>query len=147
MKQANPISQDLEGPVLGLAWLLFALLISVAAWLVAIPGKRVAQFEDPRRVEFVRSAAGIQDGIDHLRQLERGIVSSRAIPERSDYYRHKRDAARQRIDALARSAATVAETADERTRLDQLAMLTRVADARYQQVLASVSTQTRGEIQ
>jgi hypothetical protein len=152
MKQANPLSPDFHSPALGLAWLLCVLLVAASAWLVAHAGRRAPDADDSRRTEFVRAAAGIQDGVRLLRELERGVLGASALPQRNEYYRQKRAQARSRIDELARNAAALAESREEHVRLEQLAVLTRVADARYEQVLASLRerqtiVQSKGEIQ
>jgi hypothetical protein len=152
MKPAHPLSPDFQSPALGLAWLLCVLLVAASAWLVAHGGRRVADADDSRRTEFVHAAAGIQGGIQQLRELERGMLGASAQPQRNEYYRQKRAQARSRIGELMRNAATLAESSDEHLRLEQLAALTRVADARYEQVLASLRerqtiVQSKGETQ
>jgi hypothetical protein len=51
--------------------------------------------------------------------------------QKSTYYRVRRDEARRRIDELTRSAGALAEGQKDRARVQQLAALVRVADARY----------------
>jgi hypothetical protein len=142
MKPAKPLLQGMDTHGFGLGALLLALLIPASAWLLAYASQAPRESDDLRKVEFVRSAAGIQDRVRLLRELEKNMLASAASPQRSGYYRERREAVRRRIDELAGGAASIADGAQERARLGQLAVLVRVADARYEQVLASARAQS-----
>lgn len=136
MKTALPLQESMVNVRLGLPALLLALTVPLAAWLVA-HAAQPSSANDDRRAEFVRSTAAIEARVRQLGQLERSMLVSAADPRRASYYEQRRDEARHSIDALARSAAALAYGADEHKRVEQLAALVRVADARYDKVLAS----------
>lgn len=131
MRPARPMWQEMQDQAFGLAALLLAILMPASAWMVAQAALLVRPDEDGRRVEFVRATAGIQAGVQLLRQLEKSAGASGASRAKGTYYRERREAARHRIGELSRSAAGIAEGAEERVRLEQLAVLVRVADARH----------------
>lgn len=131
MRPARPMWQEMQDQAFGLAALLLAVLVPASAWMVAQAALLVRPDEDGRRVEFVRATAGIQTGVQLLRQLEKSAAASAASRARGTYYRERREEARRRIGELSRSAAAIAEGAEERARLEQLAVLVRVADARH----------------
>lgn len=136
MKTALPLQESMVNVRLGLPALLLALMVPLAVWLVA-HAAQPSPADDDRHTEFVRSTAAIEARIRLLGELERSVLASAANPRKAAYYRQRRDEARRSIDALSRSAAALAESADERTRVEQLGALVRVADARYDKVLAS----------
>lgn len=137
MKAAKPVWEGMDTHGFGLGALLLALLVPGSAWLVASASMPAPQTDDARRIEFVRSAAGIQGRVHLLRELEKSQLASATSVPKSDYYRQRRAEERQRIDALARRAAAAAEGREEQARLAHLAALVRTADTRYEQILAS----------
>jgi hypothetical protein len=136
MKTALSLQENTVNFRLGLPALLLALMVPLAVWLVAHAAQPSAG-DDDRHAEFVRSSAAIEARVRQLGELERSMLSSAAAPGKATYYRQRRDAARHSIDALSRSAAALAESADEHARVEQLTALVRVADARYDKILAS----------
>ena len=139
MKSARPVWEGIDTHGFGLSALLLALIVPGSAWLVIQASLPAPEAEDARRAEFVRSTAGIQGRVQLLREIEKNVVATAGSTEKAAYFRHRREEARQRISELTRSAASVAEGAQERARLAQLAVLVRAADARYDQVLVSAS--------
>jgi hypothetical protein len=135
VKPAQPAWEGMETHGFGLGALLLALLVPGSAWLVAHAALPAREADEPRRIEFVRSAAGIQGRIHGLRELEKSMPAAAA--QKSRFYGERREEARKRIDELARNAASLADGSEERAWLERLVALVRIADARHDQVLAS----------
>lgn len=136
MKTALPLEDSMMNVRLGLPALLLALMVPLAAWLVA-HAAQPSPANDDRHAEFIRSTAAIEARVRQLGELERSMLASAADPRKASYYEQRRDEARHSIDALSSSAAALADSTDEHKRVEQLAALVRVADARYDKVLAS----------
>ena len=134
MKPAKPFPEGMDTHGFGLGALLLALLVPASVWMVAQAGRAASEPQEPRRVEFVHSAAGIRTQLHVLRETEKALLAAPA--DRNLHYRARHEQARRRIDELSRSAASVAEAGGERARLEELARLVRQADARYDQLLA-----------
>lgn len=141
MKPAQPFPHGMDTHGFGLGALILAFLVPASLWMVAEAATIAAGPQDARRIAFVHAAAGIQGRLQLLREFEKGVVTNAANARKSGYYRERRDEARRRIDALAKSAAALAE-GEERARLGRLEILVRLADARYGQILASAGTET-----
>lgn len=73
------------------------------------------------------------------------MLANAAVPQRAAEYRQMRDEARHRIDELMVQASAAAASGGERGRLEQLAMITRSADARFVQIESSI-IQPKGEL-
>jgi hypothetical protein len=104
--------------------------MGTSAMLVAQAATLPREAAEARRNEFVRAAAGVQGRVQFLRELEKNMLAAPGA-QKSTYYRVRRDEARRRIDELTRSAGALAEGQKDRARVQQLAALVRVADARY----------------
>ena len=141
MKAARGFPQGMDTHGFGLGALMLAFLVPASLWLAAEAASLAARPGDARKIELTRAAAGIQGRLALLRELERRAVASSTNAAKTGYYRERRDAARQQIDQLARSAASIAANADERVRLASLDRLVRVADSRYERALAAAARQ------
>jgi hypothetical protein len=127
-------------PALGLA-----LLVLANVWIGAHGSPQATDAAAGYGLEFLHSAAGIDGRIQIIRRMEKAMLANAAVPWKAIDYRQKRDQARQRIDELMLQASAAAASDGERSRLEQLAMITRRADARYVQI-ASSYIQPKGDM-
>lgn len=123
----------------------FVLLLLTNAWIGAHGSPQAADAAAGHGLEYLHSAAGIDGRIQIIRRMEKAMLANAAVPQRAADYRHKRDQARQRIDELMVQASAAAASDGERNRLEQLAMITRSADARYVQIAGSF-IQPKGDV-
>lgn len=89
--------------------------------------------------DFTHPVAGVYGRIQLLRSLERQLLANAANSERAVLYLRKRQQARLRIDELMLEARAAAGSAAQRRQLEQLAVFTDLADARFALVLAAVA--------
>jgi hypothetical protein len=122
-----------------------ALLLLANIWIAAHGSPQTADAAAGHGLEFLHSAVGIDGRIQIIRRMEKAMLANAAVPQKAADYRQKRDQARQRIDELMVQASAAAASAGERGRLEQLAMITRRADARYVQIAGSF-IQSKGEM-
>jgi len=106
-----------------------AALLLAAVLLCASPSLAARDFAYP--------AAGVYGRIQLLRGLERQLLAAAEQPARAAFYLRKRQEARVRIDELMREAHAAAGSAGQHRQLDTLAVLVRLADARFAEVLAA----------
>jgi hypothetical protein len=135
MRYAGPAAHDFAASVPSLAWMLLVLVMGTGAMLVGQAAALPRASDEGRRAEFVRAAAGVQGRLQFLRELEKSMLAT-PNAQKSGYYLAQRGEARRRIDQLSRSAAAIAVGAEEHARLEQLAVLVRAADTRYDQLSA-----------
>jgi hypothetical protein len=139
MRHTPPSPQDAINAVPGIAWPLLAMLAVAMAWMLGHAALTARADQDARRMEFVRATARIQDAIPFMRELEKKLLASTSSPRTSRYYQERRQEVRGRVDQLGRTAASLADTPQEKAHIERLATVVRVADARYQQVLVSAA--------
>lgn len=119
---------------IGLALLAGAALLLSGGWFGAHGSPRPAAAAQGPNLEFLHSAAGIDGRLQMLRELEKRIVAHTEAPQKAAEYRTRRDATRRRIDELMLQASVAASSDEERRRLEQLAAIARLADARFAQI-------------
>lgn len=123
---------------IGLALLAGAALLLSSGWFGAHGSPQPAAAVQEPNLEFLHSAAGIYGRLQMLRDLEKRILAHAEAPQKAAEYRARRDATRRRIDALMRQASVAATSDRERGRLEQLAAIARLADARFAQIDRSI---------
>ena len=135
MRHNLPSPQNAISAVPGIAWPLLVLLAVALAWMLGQAALTPRADENARRVEFVRATAGIEGAIPFLRELEKKLFASTSSPRTSSYYRERREEVRRRVGQLGKTAASLADTPEEKARVERLETVVRVGDARYQQTL------------
>jgi hypothetical protein len=123
----------------------FALLLLTNIWIGAHGSPQTADEAATHGLEFLQSAAGIDGRIQIIRRMEKEMLANAAVPWKAIDYRQRRDQARHRIDELMVQASAAAASGRERNRLEQLAMITRSADARFVQIESSI-IQPKGDM-
>jgi hypothetical protein len=107
-------------------------LLGAGSWTAS----RQPQGAPESNADFQQAAAGIYGRIQLMRSLERQLLASAAQPERAALYLDKRHQARRQIDELMRDARATAADETAREHVERLAMLTAVADTRFEQISA-----------
>ena len=110
------------------------LAVVVLAVTLCIPASR-AGVDETRKQEFVQSSAGVYARIQSLRDLEKGMLAHARNPAREWIYEERRGQTRRRIEQQMDSAWPLAADGEQFDRMAQLALMTRRADARFDQVL------------
>lgn len=125
---------------IALSLLVAGMLLASGPALLAQGTSRTAHSAPASKTDFLQSVASVYARLRLLPSLEKRMVASAAQARKAAFYAHKRAEARRLIDEHMLRARALASNAEERQRLEQLATLTGLADARFAQVRAILAT-------
>jgi hypothetical protein len=120
----------------GFVWCAFGIL------LLAFAAAPQADGRPDSGAAFRNAAASVYGRLRQLPGLEKQVLAA-GQPTRAAYYERMRDATRRRIDELMLEAEAAAATGAERARLARLAVLAGQADARAEQLRATMAAGRR----